>query len=67
MTPVHPDASRETVVEAALVPLERVRLSPADLGAVGPTPATLTVAARPEPPRPMSAPVSPKWLPRWPH
>ena len=34
MTAVHPDASRQAVVEAALVLLERMGLSPADLAAV---------------------------------
>jgi hypothetical protein len=34
MTPVHPEASRQAVVEAALVLLERMGLSPADLAAV---------------------------------
>jgi hypothetical protein len=34
MTAVNPDASRRTVVEAALVVLERMGLSPADLTAV---------------------------------
>ncbi len=34
MTAVHPEASRQTVVEAALVLLERMGLSPADLAAV---------------------------------
>ena len=31
MTAVHPEASRQAVVEAALVLLERMGLSPADL------------------------------------
>jgi integrase/recombinase XerC len=34
MTAVHPEASRQAVVEAALVLLERMGLSPADLAAV---------------------------------
>ena len=34
MTTAHPDASRQAVVEAALVLLERMGLSPADLAAV---------------------------------
>ncbi len=34
MTAVHPAASRQAVVEAALVLLERMGLSPADLAAV---------------------------------
>ena len=34
MTAVHPDASRQAVVEAALVLLERMGLTPADLAAV---------------------------------
>ena len=34
MTTVHPDASRQAVVEAALVLLERMGLTPADLAAV---------------------------------
>jgi hypothetical protein len=34
MTVVHPEASRQAVVEAALVLLERMGLSPADLAAV---------------------------------
>ena len=34
MTAVNPDASQQTVVEAALVLLERMGLSPADLAAV---------------------------------
>jgi hypothetical protein len=33
MTAVHPDASQQAVVEAALVLLERMGLTPADLGA----------------------------------
>ena len=36
MTAVHPEASRQAVVEAALVLLERMGLSPADLAAVPP-------------------------------
>ena len=36
MTAVHPQASRQAVVEAALVLLERMGLSPADLAAVPP-------------------------------
>ena len=36
MTAVHLDASRQAVVEAALVLLERMGLSPADLAAVPP-------------------------------
>jgi hypothetical protein len=36
MTAVHADASRQAVVEAALVLLERMGLSPADLAAVPP-------------------------------
>jgi hypothetical protein len=34
MTAAHPEASRQAVVEAALVLLERMGLSPADLAAV---------------------------------
>ena len=34
MTAMHPDASRQAVVEAALVLLERMGLTPADLAAV---------------------------------
>jgi hypothetical protein len=34
VTAVHPEASRHAVVEAALVLLERMGLSPADLAAV---------------------------------
>jgi len=34
MTPVNPDATRQAVIEAALVLLERMGLSPADLSAV---------------------------------
>ena len=34
MTAVHPEASRQAVVEAALVLLERMGLTPADLAAV---------------------------------
>jgi len=34
MTAVHPEASRQTVVEAALVLLERMGVTPADLTAV---------------------------------
>jgi integrase/recombinase XerC len=41
MTAVHPEASRQAVVEAALVLLERMGLSPADLAAV------------PQPPKPV--------------
>src|SRR6266849_520696 len=37
MTAVHPEASRQAVVEAALVLLERMGLSPADLAAVPPS------------------------------
>ena len=36
MTAVNPDASPQAVVEAALVLLERMGLSPADLAAVPP-------------------------------
>jgi hypothetical protein len=36
MTAVHPEVSRQAVVEAALVLLERMGLSPADLAAVPP-------------------------------
>ncbi len=36
MTTVHPEVSRQTVVEAALVLLERMGLTPADLAAVPP-------------------------------
>jgi len=34
VTAVHPEASRQAVVEAALVLLERMGLTPADLGRV---------------------------------
>ena len=34
MTAVHPDASRQAVVEAALVLLEQMGLTPADLAAI---------------------------------
>ena len=34
MTAVHPEVSRQAVVEAALVLLERMGLTPADLAAV---------------------------------
>jgi hypothetical protein len=37
MTAVHPEASRQAVVEAALVLLERMGLSAADLAAVPPS------------------------------